>query len=372
VYLQPCKLIRRYVPRCGRVIRTGYREELRLVCLQHVNDSAAHRFPGAFNSSSSVLRPRNTPSYSSRSVAEARELEASWRSSWIQDGTSTIEAPFDQSDEQLSMDSSDGDGDPPVIPDIDFGDVLANVWSTNPTLDSSNVENEEHTSLPSPPVSVSSVSGLDLRPANVDRETDTQWRSEYSFQQDDETSIQYDEDTREFSDDYRSDSASVNLGSEMFSPSPASSTFHLPSRDAIYRGVLHDSIISMRRSQSSADEAREGHDPYSGLIRVDTEREECYHEEPAGDIATRHPIYECPLCFDKRDNLSCVPCGHVFCTECVRTVFNFDFFLAIASVNNILLVRCIRHALRVDRRCPLCRKSAVISELRRIYLSTGL
>jgi len=56
--------------------------------------------------------------------------------------------------------------------------------------------------------------------------------------------------------------------------------------------------------------------------------------------------YECPLCFEGDRGLCSVPCGHVFCTG------------------------CIHEALRVDKRCPLCRRSAVHGDLRRIFLGT--
>lgn len=37
------------------------------------------------------------------------------------------------------------------------------------------------------------------------------------------------------------------------------------------------------------------------------------HQEPTRKAIQL--VYECPLCLDQAENLSCVPCGHVFCTE---------------------------------------------------------
>jgi hypothetical protein len=27
---------------------------------------------------------------------------------------------------------------------------------------------------------------------------------------------------------------------------------------------------------------------------------------------------ECPVCLDKPRSMACIPCGHLFCTECVK------------------------------------------------------
>lgn len=58
------------------------------------------------------------------------------------------------------------------------------------------------------------------------------------------------------------------------------------------------------------------------------------------------PKTECVICLEnlKNKSLSSVPCGHLFCTE------------------------CIENTLRNTQVCPLCRTPAQLSELRRIYL----
>ncbi|KAH8110271.1 hypothetical protein DFH11DRAFT_1621728 [Phellopilus nigrolimitatus] len=55
--------------------------------------------------------------------------------------------------------------------------------------------------------------------------------------------------------------------------------------------------------------------------------------------------YTCPLCLDQADDLSSVRCGHVFCTP------------------------CINRALDRKRQCPVCRASAKIKDVRKIYLT---
>ncbi|KLO08023.1 hypothetical protein SCHPADRAFT_624224 [Schizopora paradoxa] len=57
--------------------------------------------------------------------------------------------------------------------------------------------------------------------------------------------------------------------------------------------------------------------------------------------------FECPVCMETKQHLSSVPCGHLFCTACIKS------------------------ALRADRRCPVCRSSARETDLRRIYLNAS-
>jgi len=53
--------------------------------------------------------------------------------------------------------------------------------------------------------------------------------------------------------------------------------------------------------------------------------------------------FECPVCMEDQSHLSSVPCGHLFCTSCIRA------------------------ALKADRRCPVCRSLAQEADLRRIF-----
>jgi len=56
-------------------------------------------------------------------------------------------------------------------------------------------------------------------------------------------------------------------------------------------------------------------------------------------------VFECPVCMEEQSHLSSVPCGHLFCTSCIRA------------------------ALKADKRCPVCRSSARETDLRRTFLN---
>ncbi|KAH9943530.1 putative zinc-finger-containing protein [Amylocystis lapponica] len=56
-------------------------------------------------------------------------------------------------------------------------------------------------------------------------------------------------------------------------------------------------------------------------------------------------LLNCPLCLEPAQDISSTRCGHLFCTS------------------------CITHSLANKKLCPVCRKSAVPRQLRKIYLS---
>ncbi|KAK9846285.1 hypothetical protein WJX81_000958 [Elliptochloris bilobata] len=54
---------------------------------------------------------------------------------------------------------------------------------------------------------------------------------------------------------------------------------------------------------------------------------------------------KCAICLEPMSQMACGPCGHVFCDSCLR-----------ASV-------------KVNKRCPTCRKGLQLRQIHRIYLS---
>ncbi|KAL6601798.1 hypothetical protein ACP70R_045018 [Stipagrostis hirtigluma subsp. patula] len=64
-------------------------------------------------------------------------------------------------------------------------------------------------------------------------------------------------------------------------------------------------------------------------------------KEPA---APKEPIFTCPVCWNKLEEASTTICGHIFCAE------------------------CIKQAIKVQKRCPTCRKSLKANNFHRIYL----
>ncbi|KAH8113942.1 hypothetical protein DFH11DRAFT_285092 [Phellopilus nigrolimitatus] len=66
-----------------------------------------------------------------------------------------------------------------------------------------------------------------------------------------------------------------------------------------------------------------------------------------GSVSTPTPsAYECPLCFECEDDLSNVPCGHVFCTPCISNHLEANVY------------------------CPLCRAPAERKDTRKVFLNT--
>jgi len=92
---------------------------------------------------------------------------------------------------------------------------------------------------------------------------------------------------------------------------------------------------------SSSDEAdaRASNDP--GIARGHSRPEKA--REKADPVGV---LFNCPLCLEPPQESSATRCGHLFCT------------------------RCITHALSQKKLCPVCRKSATLRQLRKIYLST--
>lgn len=56
--------------------------------------------------------------------------------------------------------------------------------------------------------------------------------------------------------------------------------------------------------------------------------------------------FECPICMDtlKGKDTSTTPCGHIFCTECIRT------------------------AMLTKKFCPICKKSVRTTQIHRVFL----
>ncbi|KAI8986654.1 hypothetical protein BD414DRAFT_415840 [Trametes punicea] len=58
-------------------------------------------------------------------------------------------------------------------------------------------------------------------------------------------------------------------------------------------------------------------------------------------------LLNCPVCIEPTSTPTATSCGHVFCSS------------------------CIRRALRVERKCPVCRRNAIPAELRRLFLNVA-
>lgn len=79
----------------------------------------------------------------------------------------------------------------------------------------------------------------------------------------------------------------------------------------------------------------------------------------------RTPAFRCPICMESEEDLSSVPCGHVFCTPYVDLS---PCLLALQwSTDNFWGPRCIKSLLSSDERCPVCRAPALEGDLRKIF-----
>ncbi|KAF8780898.1 hypothetical protein HU200_000859 [Digitaria exilis] len=69
--------------------------------------------------------------------------------------------------------------------------------------------------------------------------------------------------------------------------------------------------------------------------------------QPAKEVP-KEPTFTCPICWNKMEEPSTTPCGHIFCDT------------------------CIKQAIKVQKKCPTCRKGLRANSAHRIYLpSTG-
>ncbi|CAN6218266.1 unnamed protein product [Urochloa humidicola] len=59
------------------------------------------------------------------------------------------------------------------------------------------------------------------------------------------------------------------------------------------------------------------------------------------------PIFTCPICWNKMEEPSTTPCGHIFCSK------------------------CIKQAIKVQKKCPTCRKGMRATSVHRIYLPSN-
>ncbi|XP_062198538.1 uncharacterized protein LOC133901258 [Phragmites australis] len=60
--------------------------------------------------------------------------------------------------------------------------------------------------------------------------------------------------------------------------------------------------------------------------------------------APKEPIFTCPVCLNKLEEPSTTICGHIFCAECIKL------------------------AIKVQKKCPTCRRSLRANNFHRIYL----
>ncbi|WVZ65477.1 hypothetical protein U9M48_014832 [Paspalum notatum var. saurae] len=65
--------------------------------------------------------------------------------------------------------------------------------------------------------------------------------------------------------------------------------------------------------------------------------------EPAKEVP-KEPIFTCPICWNKMEEPSATTCGHIFCDT------------------------CIKQAIKVQKKCPTCRKGLRVNSAHRIYL----
>lgn len=90
------------------------------------------------------------------------------------------------------------------------------------------------------------------------------------------------------------------------------------------------------------------------------------HESTAHtQIRSTGSEHRCPLCLDHSEDLSSVKCGHVFCTPYVADSYTFP----VLKLNYYFKCRCIRRALNERQQCPFCRRSAVLSDLRKTFFN---
>ncbi|KAJ1290292.1 hypothetical protein BS78_02G232300 [Paspalum vaginatum] len=66
-------------------------------------------------------------------------------------------------------------------------------------------------------------------------------------------------------------------------------------------------------------------------------------KEPAKEVP-KEPIFTCPICLNKMEEPSTTTCGHIFCDT------------------------CIKQAIKVQKKCPTCRKGLRVNSAHRIYL----
>ncbi|KZS97952.1 hypothetical protein SISNIDRAFT_449564 [Sistotremastrum niveocremeum HHB9708] len=83
--------------------------------------------------------------------------------------------------------------------------------------------------------------------------------------------------------------------------------------------------------------------PSSVLRQVFAEGSDASSDPPAANLK----LPNCPLCLDNLKLTTSTACGHVFCTP------------------------CIVEALKARRECPVCRKDAAPTDLRRLFLTSS-
>ncbi|XP_066390516.1 uncharacterized protein [Miscanthus floridulus] len=66
-------------------------------------------------------------------------------------------------------------------------------------------------------------------------------------------------------------------------------------------------------------------------------------KEPAKEVP-KEPFFTCPICWNKMEEPSTTTCGHVFCDT------------------------CIKQAIKIQKKCPTCRKGLKMNSAHRIYL----
>ncbi|XP_054781461.1 uncharacterized protein LOC129288754 [Prosopis cineraria] len=58
----------------------------------------------------------------------------------------------------------------------------------------------------------------------------------------------------------------------------------------------------------------------------------------------KNPVFNCPICMGQLVEETSTRCGHIFCNNCIRA------------------------AIKVQSKCPTCRKKVTVKELRRVFL----
>ncbi|NP_001148999.1 hypothetical protein Zm00014a_018826 [Zea mays] len=66
-------------------------------------------------------------------------------------------------------------------------------------------------------------------------------------------------------------------------------------------------------------------------------------KEPAKEVP-KEPSFTCPICWNKMEEPSTTTCGHIFCDT------------------------CIKQAIKVQKKCPTCRKGLKMNSVHRIFL----
>ena len=77
---------------------------------------------------------------------------------------------------------------------------------------------------------------------------------------------------------------------------------------------------------------------------------------------------KCPLCMDFMKNLSCAPCGHLYCWKCIIDYCNNNIkTLNNNNNNNFWLLNLQNNNNNNQLKCPVCRKLFNVQNIRAVY-----